>query len=527
MKETISQFSSMPWYLILGTVSLLLLWGGAQALEWMWFKPRRLDQILRNQGLRGTVYRSFAGDMKDENRLNKEACAKPMPFSHDISARILPLLYGIMKEYGKQSFTWFGQCPRVTITDPELVREVLSDKCGHIEKTKLGQAGRMTAEELANYKKEKWAKERRILNPAFHVENLKSMIPAFYTSCGELVDRWINFVGSNGSFELDVLPELQKLARGIVSEAAFGSSYQEGRRIFDLQAEQGELLVKILDIAHIPFHWYLPTKINKRLKEIGTEIRTLFEVKIAERERAIKNGEATQDNVLSLLLESNMREMVPNRESKSSVGLTTEEVIQKCQMFFAGSENMTVLLTWTLVLLSMHLDWQEKAREEVLSHFGREKPTFDGLNRLKIVNMIIYEVLRLYPPIVTVSRRIYKRTKLGNITYPPGVLLVMPIILIHHDTDIWGPDATEFKPTRFAEGISKATKDSQVAFFPFGWGPHNCIGQNLALLEAKIGLSMILQHFKFELSEKYLHAPYTTTVALRPEHSAPIKFCRI
>ena len=53
------------------------------------------------------------------------------------------------------------------------MREVLSDKCGHIEKTKLGQAGRMTAEEFANYKKEKWAKERRILNPAFHLEKLK------------------------------------------------------------------------------------------------------------------------------------------------------------------------------------------------------------------------------------------------------------------------------------------------------------------------------------------------------------------
>lgn len=83
------------------------------------------------------------------------------------------------------------------------------------------------------------------------------MIPAFYTSCGELVDRWNNSVGSDGSFELDVLPELQKLARDIVSRAAFGSSYQEGRRIFDLQAEQGELLVKILDIAHIPFHWFV------------------------------------------------------------------------------------------------------------------------------------------------------------------------------------------------------------------------------------------------------------------------------
>jgi cytochrome P450 len=141
--------------------------------------------------------------------------------------------------------------------------------------------------------------------------------------------------------------------------------------------------------------------------------------------------------------------------------------------------------------------------------------------------MIIYEVLRLYPPIVTVSRRVYKTTKLSNITYPPGVLLVMPIILIHHDTDIWGPDSAEFKPIRFAEGISNATKDGQTAFFPFGWGPHNCIGQNLALLVAKIGLSVILQRFKFELSEKYQHAPYTTTVALRPGHGAPIKFWRI
>jgi cytochrome P450 len=57
--------------------------------------------------------------------------------------------------------------------DPELVREILSDKCGHVEKIKLGQAGRMIAEELVNFEKEKWAHHRRILNPAFHVENLK------------------------------------------------------------------------------------------------------------------------------------------------------------------------------------------------------------------------------------------------------------------------------------------------------------------------------------------------------------------
>jgi cytochrome P450 len=133
-------------------------------------------------------------------------------------------------------------------------------------------------------------------------------------------------------------------------------------------------------------HRFIPTKTNKRLNQIGTEIREFLETKIAERERAIQKEEANLDNVLSLLLESNMSEIVSNRKSKSSLSMTTEVVIQKCQMFFAGSENITVLLTWTLILLSIHFDWQEKAREEILCHFGREIPIFDGLNRLKIVS---------------------------------------------------------------------------------------------------------------------------------------------
>lgn len=139
--------------------------------------------------------------------------------------------------------------------------------------------------------------------------------------------------------------------------------------------------------------------------------------------------------------------------------------------------------------------------------------------------MILYEVLRLYPPVSLMQRRTYKTIKIGNITCPPGSLLAMPVISIHHDPKFWGNDANKFKPERFAEGVANASID-QVAFFPFSNGPRVCIGQNFALLEAKMFLSMILQHFSFELSPAYAHAP-RRIVTLQPQYGAPLRLHKL
>ncbi|KAG1346787.1 putative Cytochrome P450 CYP72A219 [Cocos nucifera] len=279
-------------------------------------------------------------------------------------------------------------------------------------------------------------------------------------------------------FSHDIIPRVAPFFHRVMKENAFGSSYEEGRQIFQHQAEQAGLFIQAAQSVYIPGYRFLPTPMNNRRKEIDSEVRALLRGIIEKRENAIRMGEASNDDLLGLMMEANLKHFQEYGNSKNT-GMTIDEVIEECKLFyFAGQETTSVLLTWTMVVLSMHPNWQT-----------------------------------------------YKTMKLGDIAYPPGILPSLPVIFVHHDPEFWGKDASEFNPERFAEGISKASKD-QVAFFPFGWGPGTCIGQSFALLEAKMGLSMILQHFSFELSPTYVHAPYTV-ITLQPQHGAQIRLYRL
>ncbi|CAJ2659447.1 secologanin synthase-like protein [Trifolium pratense] len=505
--------------IILLTVMILTLTWAWRILNWVWLKPKKLEKLLREQGLKGNSYRFLVGDIKDLLKMRNEATSKPMNLSDDIVPRVYSYIQQSAIKYGKNSFIWFGPTPRVNITDPELIKDVLN-KIYDFRKPIANPLFKLLVNGLVSLEGEQWSKHRKIINPAFHLEKLKIMLPIFFKSCNDLISKWETMLSSDGSCEMDVWPFLQNLASDVISRTAFGSSYEEGRRIFQLQIEQAELAKTVMMKVNIPGWRFLPTPTHRRMKEIDRDVKASLTDMINKREIALKAGEATKDDLLGILLESNHKEMKEN-DNNNNVGMNLEDVIEECKLFyFAGQETTSVLLVWTMVLLSRYPDWQARAREEVLQVFGNKKSDFDGLSHLKIVTMILHEVLRLYPPVIALARTAHKDLKLGNLTLPAGVQLFLSIVLVHHDIELWGDDAKVFNPERFSEGVLKAT-NGKNAFFPFGGGPRVCIGQNFSLLEAKIAIAMILQHFSFELSPTYAHAP-ATVITLQPQYGAHI-----
>ncbi|KAG1338203.1 putative Cytochrome P450 714C2 [Cocos nucifera] len=156
---------------------------------------------------------------------------------------------------------------------------------------------------------------------------------------------------------------------------------------------------------------------------------------------------------------------------------------------------------------------------------GGRLPDFDMINKMKTLTMVIQETLRVFPPVTFVVREAFRDMKLGNLHVPQGVSLWIPVWTMHRDPTVWGPDAHEFKPERFARGIKGACGDPHV-YMPFGLGARTCVGQYFAMVELKIILSLILSKFTFSLSPRYRHSP-TFRLIIEPEYSLPLTMKKV
>lgn len=130
------------------------------------------------------------------------------------------------------------------------------------------------------------------------------------------------------------------------------------------------------------------------------------------------------------------------------------------------------------------------------------------------LTMVIYEFLRLYPPVPQLVRNAFRDLHFGDVEVPKGVS-TWTIVASLQDPQMWGPDAHVFNPEMFANGVSGSCNQLHV-YMPFRAGPRVCLGQHFAMVELKILLAFILSNFAFTLSPKCRHSPVQKLV-LMPE----------
>ncbi|KAK1403558.1 Cytokinin trans-hydroxylase [Heracleum sosnowskyi] len=494
----------------------------------LWWRPRMIEQHFSKQGIRGPSYHFFIGNAKEIGSLMFKASSMPFPpFSHNILPRVLSFYHHWKKIYGATFVVWFGSTVRLTVADPELIREILCSKSELYEKIQAHPLiKQVEGEGLLSLNGDKWAHHRKIITPTFHMDNLKLLIPAVSSSVMEKLENWLPELSTSAEVEIEVSKWYQALTEKIVTRTTFGSSNKEGTAIFKLQAQQTALASQAFHKVFIPGYRFLPTKRNMKSWKLDKKIKKSL-VGVIESRRANWKDEMLENgprDLLGLMIQASIKEEKQSYYSPASSPITVHDIVEECKsFFFAGEQTTSNLLTWTTILLAMHPEWQVMARDEVLEVCGsRDPPTKDNVSKLKMLGMILNETLRLYPPVVATIRRAKIDLELGSCKVPRGTELLIPILAVHHDRAIWGNDANEFNPGRFLNGVARAA-NHPVAFMPFSVGVRTCIGQNLATLQAKLTLAIILQKFTFRLSPQYQHAP-TVLMLLYPQYGAPIIF---
>ncbi|KAL6878359.1 hypothetical protein ACP4OV_012529 [Aristida adscensionis] len=501
----------------------------AVAAAWLWdyavvrlaWRPRAAARVFRGQGVQGPPYQFLRGCNDEVRRMKAEADGVAMDVrDHDYLPRILPHFLRWRDHYGAPFLYWFGPQPRICILDYEMVRQVLSNKSGHFVKndthpTVLAMLGKG----LVLVEDTDWVRHRRVVNPAFAMDKLKMMTGTMVTCAKCLIKEWEDQVSNSErrEAEVDVSKQFQELTAEVISRTAFGTSYKEGKEVFHAQKQLLAIAVATLLNMQLPGFKYLPTKRNRSKwmleKKLKTTLMAIIEPRLASK------GSGYGDDLLGAMLEACFT--TEQGEKRDDLILTMDEIIDECKtFFFAGHETTSHLLTWTMFLLSVYPEWQERLRAEVLRECGKGNPTADMLSKFKEVTMVLLETLRLYGPIILMFRKPISDIKLGNLKIPKGNAIVIPVPMLHRDKEIWGDDANEFNPLRFENGITTAAKIPQ-ALLAFSIGPRSCIGQNFAMLEAKSALAMILQKFSFRLSPKYVHAP-ADLLTLQPKFGLPI-----
>jgi cytochrome P450 len=329
---------------------------------------------------------------------------------------------------------------------------------------------------------EEWKRQRRIIDPAFEGGRLRDTFPGILAAADAGVGR---LDASN-----DRPQEIEAIASHIAADVIFRTLFsipiedQTAQQVFHaFRAYQRTQPILNL-AAFIRGPRWMPRFFRPETRKTAADIRQLITKLTQDRLALIAAGNAPDDLATKIMT-------TPDPETGETFSL--EEMVDQVAIFFlAGHETSASALAWSLYLLALYPEWQDRVAEEAAVFDG----SFAGLSTLKVTRNVFREALRLYPPVPMMVRETTKPESFRNRAIGTGAQIVLSPWHLHRHSRIWQePDA--FDPVRWERDDN--IRAARHAYMPFSAGPRVCTGAGFAMIEGVVLLARLLRSYRFGL----------------------------
>jgi cytochrome P450 len=388
----------------------------------------------------------------------------------------------------------------IFINHPDLIEEVLVTHPRRYIKGRVLRANRhVFGEGLLTSEGDFWLRQRRLAQPAFHRARVVSYASTMVEYTQRLLEDW------RGGEERDAHQEMMRLTLQIVAKTLFDADVvreaPDVGKSLELLLELGANFRRTLFVPH-----WVPTPTNLRIKrEIGMIEKILYRI-ISERRAS---GCDTGD-LLSMLLHA---------QDEDGSRMTDQQLRDETiTLFLAGHETTASTLSWAWWLLAQNPAVEAKLHAELDDVLGGRAPSLDDLSNLPYTGNVMTETLRLYPPAWGLARVAIEDHEIAGYPVKKGMGIAMAQWVVHRDTR-WYDAPDEFRPERWEGDFLKRLP--RFAYFPFGGGPRQCIGNAFATMEATLILATIAQRFRLHLLPDHPVVPLAS-ITLRPRYGVRV-----
>jgi len=412
----------------------------------------------------------------------------------------LAFFTSMAKNYGDVAYIRMARENLFVVSDPAVIRDVLVTHNQNFHKSRgLERTKRLLGEGLLTSEDDFHLRQRRLMQPAFH----RDRIAAYATTMVEYADRIRN--GWSEGASMDIAREMSRLTLLIVGKTLFDTDVESQAR------DVGEAMTGLMDTfwtVMLPFGEaleYLPIPYLRRARHARKRLDAIVYGMIRERRQS---GITDRGDLLSMLL------LAQDDEDKGR-GMTDTQIRDEAMtIFLAGHETTANALTWTWYLLSQSPDIERRLHAELDSALGGRLPTVADVDRLPYATRIVTESMRLYPPAWLVGRRAVNDYTIKGYYVPARSIVVMSEWVVHRDGRFF-PHPERFDPDRWTREFKAALP--RFAYFPFGGGPRQCIGEGFAWMELVLVLATLAQRWRLELIQGHPVVPQAA-ITLRPKH---------